>query len=181
MKVTDVRKYKHCPFCGSLLEEKHIDGKTRQVCSSCGFVHYRNPTPAAGVILIEESEVLLVKRKYAPKVGMWTLPAGFVEADENVWKCAVREMKEETNLDVRLSGLFNIYSAFDDPRASVVLVLFLAERIGDRGELQCGDDASDARFFHIDNIPEDIAFLAHRQALKEIKQYIESGGKPRAP
>ncbi|NIM20332.1 MAG: NUDIX domain-containing protein [Candidatus Latescibacteria bacterium] len=169
-----MNKYKYCPRCGSLLEDKHMDGKTRQACSSCDFVFYHNPTPAAGVILIEDQEVLLVKRKYPPKVGMWTLPAGFVEADENARDCAVREMKEETNIDVQLTGLFNIYSAFDDPRASVVLILFLAERVGGRGELRCGDDASDARFFHIDDIPEDIAFKAHRMALKEIKELIKS-------
>jgi ADP-ribose pyrophosphatase YjhB (NUDIX family) len=168
-------RYKHCPCCGSLLVDKHVDDRTRQVCSSCEFVFYQNPTPAAGVILIEGSEVVLVKRKYEPKAGMWTLPAGFVELDENVRECAVREMKEETNLSVELSGLFNIYSAFDDPRASVVLILYLARRIEDGAELRWGDDAVDARFFHIDEVPAEIAFTAHRQALAEIKQYIDNG------
>ena len=165
--------YKHCPCCGSLLVEKHLDDRTRQVCSSCEFVFYQNPTPAAGVILIEGSEVLLVKRKYEPKAGLWTLPAGFVELDENVPECAVREMKEETNLSVELKDLFNIYSAFDDPRASVVLILYLARRIDDGADLRCGDDAVDAQFFHIDKVPAGIAFKAHRQALAEIKAYID--------
>lgn len=144
----------------------------RQVCSSCDFVFYQNPTPAAGVILIEDDRVLLVKRKYEPKAGLWTLPAGFVELDENVRECAVREMKEETNLSVELTGLFNIYSAFDDPRASVVLILFLAHRIDDGSPLRWGDDADDARFYPIDEVPAEIAFKAHRQALAEIKEYI---------
>jgi ADP-ribose pyrophosphatase YjhB (NUDIX family) len=144
----------------------------RQVCSSCDFVFYQNPTPAAGVILIEDSQVLLVKRKFEPKAGMWTLPAGFVELGENVRECAVREMKEETNLSVELADLFNIYSAFDDPRASVVLILFLARRIEDGAQLRCGDDAMDARFYPIDEVPAEIAFKAHIQALAEIKEYI---------
>jgi ADP-ribose pyrophosphatase YjhB (NUDIX family) len=124
------------------------------------------------VILLRGSEVLLVKRKYAPREGMWTLPAGFVEADEDVRVCAVREMKEETNIDVELTDLFDIYSAFDDPRASVVLILYLAKQTG--GDLQCGDDASDARFFHIDEIPEEIAFEAHRRALVGVGELIRS-------
>jgi ADP-ribose pyrophosphatase YjhB (NUDIX family) len=83
-------------------------------------------------------------------------------------------MKEETNLDVELTGLFQVISAFDDPRASVVLVLYLARRTGSREDLACGDDANDARFFHIDNIPPDIAFQAHRDALKQVKRYIRT-------
>ncbi len=168
-----MQRYTHCPRCGSPLVDKQVEDRTRQVCSSCEFVFYQNPTPAAGVILIEGPQVLLVKRKYEPKAGMWTLPAGFVELDENVRECAVREMKEETNLSVELTDLFNIYSAFDDPRASVVLILFLARRIDDGARLRCGDDAVDARFFHIHEMPTEIAFKAHRQALAEIREYID--------
>ena len=167
-----MKKYAYCPCCGSPLVDRHAEGRIRQVCSACGFIFYRNPIPAAGVILIENSEVLLVKRKFEPNKGGWTLPAGFVEMDEDISACAVRETKEETNLDVELTGIFQIYSAFDDPRAMVVLVLFLARRTGPREDLACGDDAGDAGFFHIDDVPPDIAFQAHRDALGEVKRYI---------
>ena len=169
-----MKTYSYCPCCGSPLVDKHTEGRIRQVCSACDFIFYRNPVPAAGVVLIEDSEVLLVKRKYEPNEGGWTLPAGFVEMEEDVETCAVREMKEETNLDVELTGFFRICSAFDDPRVSVVLVLFLARRTGPREDLACGDDASDARFFHIDEIPSNIAFQAHRDALEQVKQYISA-------
>ena len=169
-----MKPYSHCPCCGSPLVDKHTEGRVRQVCSACDFIFYQNPAPAAGVVLIENSEVLLVKRKYEPNEGGWTLPAGFVEMEEDVESCAVREMKEETNLDVELTGIFQIYSAFDDPRASVVLILFLGRRTGSREDLACGDDASDARFFHIDEIPANIAFQAHRDALKQVKLYISA-------
>ena len=94
--------FKFCPLCGNDLVEKHMDGRTRLICGSCEFIHYQNPVPAAGVIVVDEGRVLLVKRKFNPRVGMWTLPAGFVEADEDAAGWAVREMKEETNLDVEL-------------------------------------------------------------------------------
>jgi 8-oxo-dGTP diphosphatase len=112
-----------------------------------------------------------VQRKYEPRKGGWTLPAGFMEYDEHVEECAVREMKEETNLDVELTGVFNAYTAMDDPRVRVVLVLYMGRRIG--GQLEAGDDAVDTRFFPIDELPQPIAFKAHVQALAEIKAYLK--------
>ena len=80
------KTFQYCPVCASELVEKHleVEDRVRRVCTSCDFVHYANPTPAAGVIVMEGDRVLLVKRKYAPRVGEWTLPAGFVESDEDV-------------------------------------------------------------------------------------------------
>jgi ADP-ribose pyrophosphatase YjhB (NUDIX family) len=143
------------------------------VCPSCEFVHYRNPVPACGVVLVEDTRVLLVQRKFEPHVGMWTLPAGFVEADEDAAGCAVREMKEETNLDIEIIRLFNVYTAFDDPRTPVVLVLYLGKRIG--GDLRCGDDASDAKFYDLGSLPPDIAFRAHRSALADVRKQYAAG------
>ena len=167
------KTYLFCPLCGGQLIEKDDGHRTRKVCSSCEFVHYHNPVPAAGVILVEDGRVLLVKRKFEPRVGMWTLPAGFMEADEDAATCAVREAKEETNLDVEVIRLFDVYSAFDDPRTAVVLVLYLVRRMG--GELRCGDDASDARYFDLNGLPESIAFRAHRSALADIKKQYAAG------
>jgi 8-oxo-dGTP diphosphatase len=135
-------------------------------------VFYQNPAPAVGVIVLEGDHVLLVQRKYEPRKGGWTLPAGFVEYGELLEECAVRELKEETNLDVELTGVFNAYSAMDDPRVKVVLVLYLGKRVG--GELAAGDDACDAGFFPIDDLPDPIAFKAHVQALAEIKTYLNN-------
>jgi len=169
------KTYTFCPLCGERLVEKliELENKTRFRCSSCDFIYYQNPTPAAGIILVEDGKVLMVKRKYPPRVDMWTLPAGFVESDEDAGTCAVREAKEETNLDVEVTRIFNVYSAFDDPRAAVVLILYLTRKVG--GELMCGDDASDARFYALDDLPNDIAFRAHEMALADIKAQHADG------
>ena len=145
---------------------RQFDDRVRAVCDRCGFVAYRNPAPAAGVVLVEAGSVLLVQRKFEPRRGMWTLPAGFVEYDEHVEECAVRETREETGLEVALDGLFGAYMAMDDPRVRVVLLLYRARRTG--GELRAGDDAEDARFFPLAATPADIAFKAHRQALADL-------------
>jgi ADP-ribose pyrophosphatase YjhB (NUDIX family) len=150
------------------MELREIDGHTRAVCPRCGHVAYRNPVPAAGVVLVEDGRVLMVQRKFEPRAGKWTLPAGFVEYDEHVEACAVRETKEETGLEVELTRLFGAYMAMDDPRVQVVLLLYLAKQTG--GKLVAGDDASDARFFPLDQTPPDIAFKAHEQALADVRR-----------
>jgi 8-oxo-dGTP diphosphatase len=124
--------------------------------------------PAAGVVVVEDGRVLMVQRKFEPRAGQWTLPAGFVEYDEHVEACAARETREETGLRVELTRLLGAYMAMDDPRVQVVLLLYLARRVG--GELRAGDDASDARFFALDETPPDIAFKAHEQALADVRR-----------
>ena len=102
-------------------------------------------------------------------LGVLQGPALFhVEFDEHVAACAVRETKEETNLDIRLDGVFGVYMALDDPRTSVVLVLYKGTRVG--GELRAGDDAIDAGFFPLDQLPGGIAFLAHKLALADLRR-----------
>jgi len=167
--------YQFCPHCSHEMTDRllELEQKERRVCASCGFIYYDNPTPAAGVIIVQDGRVLLVERKYNPKSGMWTLPAGFVESGEDVATCAVRETKEETNLDVELERIFEVYSAFDDPRAAVILILYVAKQVA--GELQCGDDASDARFFDINQLPEKIAFRAHQRALADVRHAVAEG------
>jgi ADP-ribose pyrophosphatase YjhB (NUDIX family) len=149
-----------------------MDGRVRLVCTSCGHVLYRNPAPAAGVIVVEGEEVLWVQRRFEPRKDLWTFPAGFVEYDEHIEECAVRETREETGLEVELSGLFGAYMAMDDPRTRVVLILYRARRVG--GELHPGDDAVDARYFPIDT-PPPIAFRAHEKALADLRRSRDDG------
>ena len=158
----------YCSRCGGAMTARKLDDRVRAVCDRCGFVAYRNPAPAAGVVVVESGSVLLVQRKFEPRAGMWTLPAGFVEYDEHVEECAVRETREETGLDVKLEGLFGVYMAMDDPRVRVVLLLYRARRTG--GELRAGDDASDARFFPLGATPAEIAFKAHEKALADLRR-----------
>lgn len=129
-------------------------------------MHYRNPAPAAGVLLHERGKVLLVKRAFEPRAGAWCIPAGFIEYGETPRHCAVRELREETGFECRLGDLFGVYAGFDDPRVRAILVLYMAERTG--GTLVPGDDAIEARWFPLDRPPRDIAFEAHRQALREL-------------
>lgn len=164
------RRARFCPHCGTRLVLRDEHGVRRPTCPACGFIHYRNPVPAAGVILHRRGEVLLVKRRYDPRAGAWSLPAGFMEYGETPRHCARRELREETGLTARLGPLFGVYAGFDDPRVRAVLVLYLVERA--TGRIVPGDDAIEARYFPLDRLPRDIAFQAHREALEELAAHL---------
>ncbi len=158
--------YVYCPLCGGGLKEVREGDRARKKCPSCGFVHYKNPAPTTGVIVVQEGRVLLVKRRYQPYRGRWVIPSGFVEYSEDIRETAVREMKEETGVDVELDKLYEVKSCFDDPRGNTVLVLFLGHIAG--GGISAGDDAEEAGFFSLDELPA-IAFQAHREVLARLK------------
>jgi 8-oxo-dGTP diphosphatase len=158
--------YKFCPKCGKSLVNKFIkqEQTERLVCENCAFIFYINPVPAVAVILMNHRRILLVKRKYDPRKGMWTLPAGFMEFGETTEQTAVREAKEETNLNIDIKELFGVFPGFDDPRVHVVLIVYRGEIIN--GQLKPGDDASEAKFFPLNELPGEIAFKAHRRILE---------------
>jgi ADP-ribose pyrophosphatase YjhB (NUDIX family) len=158
---------RYCPRCGTRLARRDDHGSLRPTCPRCGFIHYRNPVPAAGVILHEPRGILMVKRRYEPRVGAWCLPAGFMEYGETPERCAVRELREETGVRGRIERLFGVYAGHDDPRVRSVLILYVAARAG--GRLAPGDDAIEARYFPLDDLPRAIAFGSHRQALADWK------------
>ncbi len=166
------KTYRYCPRCGAEMIEKSIDHKKRKACPVCKFVYYHNPVPAAGVVIEKDGKILLVRRKFEPYKGDWCLPAGFMEYGESPEQCAVRETKEELGVDVELDGLYGVYSGKDDPRTHAVLVMYWAKIIG--GELKPGDDAEEIQLFAKDKIPSNIAFLAHRQIIKEFFEIKES-------
>ena len=173
-KLAQLRKdnflgYRHCPRCGTALQKGFHDDRERLACPSiaCGFIHYLNPIPAAGCLVVNESGILLVRRAKSPRIGDWCLPAGFCEWEEHPTQTAVRELKEETGLIVELTDFFDLYSGNDDPRYNALLILYLAKIVG--GQLEAADDALDARYFPFDALPDNIAFEAHVQALADYR------------
>ncbi len=108
----------------------------------------------------------MVKRAAEPYAGDWCIPAGFMEWDESPQHCTERELKEETGLDIVAGKIFNVYSGTDDPRTNAVLILYFCEVVS--GTAVAGDDAAEVEFFGLKEIPGNIAFQAHRQAIADL-------------
>lgn len=102
-------------------------------------------------ILIEGGKILLIRRGKEPFKGEWGVPGGRIEDDETAEQCLVREMKEETGLDVVPLKLIGLYSEPKrDPRL-IIAAAYLVKRIG--GEVRGGDDAAEAKWYELDDIP----------------------------
>ena len=176
MVPPDERPVRFCPYCATALEPRDDHGVTRPTCPACGHIHYRNPVPAAGVLLRAAVGLLMVRRKFEPRAGAWGLPAGFMEFGETPEACALRELFEETGIRGRLTRLFNVYAGADDPRTRAILILYVAEREG--GMLAPGDDAIEAGFFPLTALPAPIAFQSHVRALEEYRAELDSSAVP---
>ncbi len=136
-------------------------GRPRPVCPACGFIHFANPRVAAVVFVAEGDRVLLVRRSVAPEKGGWALAAGFVEQGEAPEAAAVREMKEETGLDVVIERMLDLSFNGTD---KVIVILYRARAVG--GVLEGGDDVAEARWFTRDELPE-LAFEGTRRAVRD--------------
>jgi ADP-ribose pyrophosphatase YjhB (NUDIX family) len=124
---------------------------------------YQNPIPTVDIIIEMRSKgIVLVKRKNPPKG--WAIPGGFVDYGESLEEAAVREAKEETNLDVKLVRQFHTYSdPKRDPRHHSISTVYIAKA---EGIPQAEDDATEIGIFNESNLPDQIAF-DHRSILKE--------------
>ena len=151
-----------CTSCGTPLEQRVIDQRPRRVCPACGHVHWRNAIPCAGALVIRNGKVLLIRRSIEPFKGYWDIPGGFCEVDEHPTTAAIRETREETGLEIELTGLFGLWldEWLDRPTISIY---YLARPLNRR--LRAGDDAGGAAWFAPGALPRRIAFANGRLAL----------------
>jgi len=145
-----------------------VEGRERRWCEPCAAVVYENPVPAAAVVVQRPGEILLCRRTIEPYAGSWTLPAGYQEVDESIETTAVREVREETGLVVRLTGLLDVLTTDDDPRKPAILVVYEAEEV--EGELLPGSDADEVAFHALDALPRDVGFSNHRRILERLSR-----------
>ena len=166
-------EYRFCPLCGGSLGRRKIKAiePERLVCQRCSFVFYLDPKVVAGTIFTIDNQVVLLRRGVEPALGKWVFPGGYVDRGESVRDAAVRETKEECDLDVRLCSLLEVYSY---PRSPNVIVVYAAEVIG--GELKARDESVEAQSFAAAQIPwQELGFPSTRDALKDyIQLYLRA-------
>jgi 8-oxo-dGTP diphosphatase len=134
----------------------------------CTTVFYENPLPVACAIVVNDRrEILLVQRKKDPYKGMWCLPIGFAESGEEVKDAALRELKEESGVEGEIVRLIDVDTVENDFYGSLAIVTYEVKQTC--GEVCPGDDATDARFFPIREIPP----LAWSSNEKAIRLYLD--------
>lgn len=162
-----VHAYRYCPRCRCEMAVREENGAVRPACPGCGFVQYLSPAPGAAVIVMRGDQICLVRRKYPPKAGQWSLPAGFQEYNEDNPTTAVREVREETGLTVKLGAVHAIRTGVLPPDRAVLVVVYRAEETG--GQLQAADDAAEVGFYPLAELPGPIAFAIHRGVISELR------------
>lgn len=134
---------------------------------------FRNPYPTVDIIIEIDDQLVWIERKNDPQG--WALPGGFVDRGESVEHAAVREAREETDLDVELTELLYVYSRPDrDPRQHNLSICFVATADGVPAG---GDDAALADLFAPEQPPSPIVF-DHREILNDYLRFKQTGRRP---
>ena len=162
--MTEPPAYRFCPRCGNPLDSRVLRAgePPRLVCGACAFVFFLDPKVAAGVVFSYDGGVLLVQRAIHPSYGKWVFPGGYVDRGETLESAALREVREESGLVVRLTRLLGVYSFPDNP---VIVVAYAGDVTG--GSLTIDDESLAVRSFPPAEIPWDqLAFPSTVQALR---------------
>lgn len=159
-----------CPVCGNRLKYRMMDEIERPYCESCSFIMYKNPSPAVSVLITENHSVLLGKRSGGSFAeGKWCLPCGYIEYNENFLTAAVREVKEETGLEVKMNAIVNVCSNFLSEKIHSLVIVLLASVTG--GEARPGDDIAGLGWFTPESLPE----MAFEADMHIIERYFDGG------
>jgi 8-oxo-dGTP diphosphatase len=162
------KEFRFCPRCGGALEHRHphglADEPAQLTCVRCGFIFWQNSKPCAGVLVIDQGKLLLVRRAFEPFKDWWDVPGGFLAEGEHPEAGAVRELKEETGLDIRLTGLVGIFMDVYETSGDATLNVFYTGEVAG-GVAAAGSDATDMRWFAVDEIPAHVAFACSREAI----------------
>jgi ADP-ribose pyrophosphatase YjhB (NUDIX family) len=139
------------------------DNRPRLVCPDCGYIAYENPKVVVGAVCEWEGRVLLCRRAIEPRLGFWTIPAGFMELGETMAEGAAREVLEEACTRVEMGALIGIYEI---SRISQVHVFFQARMTGP--DFAPGSESQEVELVDWADIPwPELAFPSVIWALKK--------------
>ena len=167
-------RMRFCVECGGALRLGIPDGddRPRHVCGDCGAIHYQNPKLIVGCIPVWGDRVLLCRRAIPPRLGYWTLPAGFMELGETLAEAACREAWEEARVEVAPGPLYALFSL---PHISQVYAFFRARMTEER--FAAGEESLEVRLFREGEIPwDEISFETVYRALRFFFEDRRKGG-----
>ena len=145
------------------------DDRVRLVCTDCGYIKYENPKIIVGAVCAWQDRILICKRAVEPRVGTWTIPAGYMEMGETTAEGAAREVLEEAGARIKVTGLLGV---FEIPRISQIYVVHRAEMTGPK--ISAGVESEAVKLVAWPDIPwDELSFPSITWALR---QYEEKGG-----
>ena len=162
-----------CSVCGHPVIARIPDGdnRLRFCCDHCGAIHYQNPRLVVGTIPFWDNKVLLCRRAIEPRLGFWTLPAGFMENGETTVQGAIRETIEEAGAHISVVSLF---SMFDVAHVHQVHLFYRAALLDT--DFSPGIESMDVGLFGRSEIPwADIAFRTTLVTLEHFFSDQETG------
>ena len=142
------------------------DTHERLVCGDCGYITYENPKIVVGSVATWGDKILMCRRAIDPRMGFWTLPAGYLELNETPTDGARREAAEEACADLAIRDLLAVYTI---PRISRVQLIYRAHL--NSAEIACGEESSEVGLFDWDDLPwDEIAFPSVIWALNHFRE-----------
>ena len=164
-----LEKFRYCPSCGST----HFEACTEKSkkCRNCGFEYFLNPSSAnVAFIVNKKGELLVERRKNEPAKGTLDLPGGFADLGETAEEGVIREVKEETGLEV--TSVHYLFSFANHYAFSGVIVptldQFFACSVADTAVLQASDDAAEAFWLPLNRIvPTDFGLISIRRGIEK--------------
>lgn len=159
---------RYCLLCATQLITTQRGGRDRATCPACDWVAW-NPALVGVAAVVQDSagRVLLVRRRTSFRAGLWCLPCGYLEGDEELRSGLARELREETGLEAEIGAVVAVHSNLDrDPPYPVGIWL---RAIPTGGTLRAGDDVDAAQFFALDQLPDDLAFETDRRVLAQLQ------------
>ena len=168
----------YCHHCGGAILQRVPEGdeKLRYCCDTCDVVFYQNPKNIVGTLAVHKEQVLLCKRAIEPRMGKWTLPAGFMENGETTLAGAVRETSEEAGARVRIQEN-SLYTLFNLPYINQVYLFFRAEL--EDLDFNPGIESKEVGLFTQSQIPwNEIAFPVVRSTLEHYFNDLKRGQFP---
>ena len=155
-----------CQYCGASLVKRLSpdDLRLRNICVSCGQIHYDQLLIGVGALIERDGCLLLIRRSKEPFAGTWALPGGHVEADEDPQDRAIAEVFEETSLETVPDGVAGVYYHETHPRGPALFISYWVRLI--RGVPKISAEADECRFFSRNHLPTELALGGHSLAIE---------------
>lgn len=149
-----------CVNCGAPLVTRVIEGREVEACANDSFILWHDPKVATAVVVEVEGGIVLGRRAIEPGYGLWCLPGGFVNDDEDPAAAAARECMEEIGAPVEMTGLIGVYHIAKTTAPSMIGIAYRG-RIVNGGGPMVGSEMLEVGVFAPESIPP-LAFPSHQ-------------------